>query len=160
METRFLLPHKCKLIGWILLIPSAILGYFVIFFDFEFKFLEMKVLTLYSNGPAPWDPKGNFGFERHNITATVVGILFLIGALFVAFAREKNEDEFILKKRLESLLWATIVNYAILIFCFLFFYDFGFMYVMILNMFTILILFIVRFNYVLYRSSKSLRHEK
>jgi hypothetical protein len=160
METRFLLPNRCKLIGWILLIPSAILGFFVIFFEFNLKFLEMKVLTIYSGGPAPWDPAGKFGFESHNITGTIVGIMFLIGALMVAFAREKNEDEFISRKRLESLLWATIINYIILLFCFLFFYGLGFMYVMILNMFTILILFIIRFNYVLNRSSKSLRNEK
>ena len=160
MDTRFLLPNRCKLIGWILLIPSTILGYFVIFFEYKLKFLEMKVFTIYSSGPAIWDPAGHFDFEKHNITGTIIGIFFLTGALMVAFAREKNEDEFISKKRLESLLWATIINYIILLFGFLFFYDFGFMYVMILNMFTILILFIIRFNYVLYRSSKSLIHEK
>jgi hypothetical protein len=160
MKTRFLLPNRCKLIGWILLIPSAVLGYFVIFSEFELKFLEMKVFTIYSSGPAPWDPGGKPGFESHNLTATIAGILFLTGALMVAFAREKNEDEFISRKRLESLLWAAIINYTILMFCFLFFYGFGFMYVMIFNMFTILILFIIRFNYVLYRSSNPLKHEK
>jgi len=160
METRFLLPNRCKLIGWILLIPSAVLGYYVVFYEFKLKFLEMKVFVLNSGGPAPWDPQGKLGFESHNLTATITGILFLAGALMVALAREKNEDEFISGKRLESLLWATFINYIILFFCFLFFYDFGFVYVMILNMFTILILFIVRFNYVLFRSSKSLKYEK
>jgi hypothetical protein len=78
----------------------------------------------------------------------------------VAFAKEKHEDEFIAKIRLESFLWATYINYAILLFSFLFFYGIGFMYVMIFNMFTIIILFIVRFNYILYRSTKQLQYEK
>ena len=160
METRFLLPSKFKWIGWIILVPSSIFGLFVIFEEFKFSFLEFKVFTISSGGFAPWEVTKAFNFEKENLTATIVGILFLVGALMVTLAREKNEDEFISKKRLESLLWATIINYLILLFCFMFFYEFGFVYVMIFNMFTILILFIIRFNYVLYKSSKSLRNEK
>jgi hypothetical protein len=161
MKTRFLLPNKLKLWGWILLIPSAILGILIIFFEFEMKFLEFKVFTIYSGSFAPWGSNANiFGFDKVNLTSTIVGILFLLGSFMVAFAKEKYEDEFISKIRLESLLWATYINYAILLFCFLFFYGVGFMYVMIFNMFTILILFIIRFNYVIYRTSKSLQNEK
>jgi hypothetical protein len=160
METRFLLPNKCKLIGWILLIPSTIGGLLVIVREFKFKFFDVRMFTIASGGTAPWDFTNFFKFENQNITGTIFGICCILGALMVAFAKEKNEDEFISKRRLESLLWATILNYLILIFCFIFFYEFGFMYVMIFNMFTILILFIIRFNYVLYRSSKSLRYEK
>jgi len=160
METRFLLPNKFKVYGWILLIPSSILGLLVIFEEFKFNFLDMRVFTISSGGFAPWEVTRAFKFEKENLTATLVGVLFLLGALMVTLAREKNEDEFISKMRLESLLWATILNYLILLFCFIFFYEFGFVYVMIFNMFTILILFIIRFNYVLYLSSKSLRHEK
>jgi hypothetical protein len=155
METRFLLPNKCKLIGWSLLFPSSILGLYVIFREFKFNFLEFRVFTISSGGTAPWDSSNLFRFEEENLTGTLIGILFLLGALMVAFSREKNEDEFISRKRLESLLWATIINYLILIFCFMFFYEFGFMYVMIFNMFTIIVLFILRFNYVIYKSSNS-----
>jgi FlaA1/EpsC-like NDP-sugar epimerase len=101
-----------------------------------------------------------FGFTKVNLTGTIVGILFLIGAIFVAFSKEKREDEYIAGIRLESLLWATYINYGVLLFCFIFFYSFEFLYVMIFNMFTILIFFIIRFYYMLYRSDKSLSHEK
>jgi hypothetical protein len=158
METKFLLPNKFKLIGWILFIPFSILGLFIIFYDFEFEFLNLKVYAIFSEGPV-----GNhviFGSYKDNITDEIVAILFLIGAIMVAFSKEKNEDEFLSRIRLESLLWATIVNYAILIFCLLFFYDFGFMYVMIFNLFTSIILFICRFNFILYRTTKSMNYEK
>jgi FlaA1/EpsC-like NDP-sugar epimerase len=161
MKTRFLLPNKLKQWGWILLIPSAILGILIIFFEFEMKFLEFKVFTIYSGSFAPWGSNSVvFSFDKVNLTSTIVGILFLLGSFMVAFAKEKHEDEFISKIRLESLLWATYINFAILLFCFLFFYGVGFMYVMIFNMFTILILFIIRVNYVIYRTSKSLQNEK
>jgi len=78
----------------------------------------------------------------------------------VAFSKEKTEDEFILRTRIDSLLWATYINYFILIFCFIFFFGFEFLYIMIFNMFTILIFFIFRFNYVLYKEAKNLNNEK
>jgi hypothetical protein len=161
METRFLLPNKLKLPGWIILIPSGILGVLAIFFHLEWNFLEMKVFTIYSEGVSFFGGSAIVcGFDKVNITATIIGIFFLIGSVMVSFSKEKYEDEFIAKIRLESLLWATYINYAILFLCFIFFYGIGFLYVMILNMFTILILFIIRFNYVIYRTSKLSKNEK
>ncbi len=159
MKTKLLLPNQFKKPGWILLIPSALFGLFIIISDFEFKFLDMRVFTIYSGSGVTQDPV-LFGMIKANLTGTLVGVLFLIGAIFVAFSKEKSEDEFIAKVRLESLLWATYINYGVLIFCFLLFYEFEFLYVMIFNMFTILIFFIIRFYYILYRANKSLSHEK
>ena len=102
----------------------------------------------------------SFGFVKDNISDEILGILFIVGAILVAFSKEKHEDEFIAKIRMESLVWATYINYAILIFCMLFFYNIGFLYVMIFNMFTVLLLFILRFYYLLYRSNKSMSYEK
>jgi len=53
---------------------------------------------------------------------------------------------------LESLMWATYVTFAIQIFCLLFFYEFKFFLSMIINMFTILIVFIIRYNFIIFRS--------
>ena len=158
MKTKLLLPHKFKKPGWILLIPTTLFGLYIIFSDFEFDFLNTRVFTLYSDVILGESVK--MGFVKTNLTLTVTGIIFIISAFFVAFSREKTEDEFIARIRLESLLWATYINYGILLFCFLFFYDFGFFYVMIFNMFTILLIFIIRFQYLLYRAKKSLSHEK
>jgi len=158
MKTKLLFPYRFKRIGWILLVPSAILGFLCLFFGYEINFLDLKVFAIYSD--EIFGDNVRFGFDRNNITDEISAILFIIGAIFVAFSKEKHEDEFIAKTRLESLVWATYVNYIILIFCFLFFYSTGFLYVMIFNMFTILIFFIVRFYFILYMSKKSLSHEK
>lgn len=158
MKTKLLLPNKFKTPGWIMLIPTTLFGLYIIFSGFEFDFLDAKVFTLYSNEIL--GESVTMGFLKTNLTLTVTGILFIISAFFVAFSREKTEDEFIARIRLESLLWATYINYGILLFCFLFFYDFGFFYVMIFNMFTILVIFIIRFQYLLHRAKKSLSHEK
>jgi uncharacterized membrane protein len=101
-----------------------------------------------------------FSFIDTNVTFTVVGILFIVGAIFVGFSKEKREDEFIAKLRLSSLLWAVFVNYILLLLSFAFVYGIAFINVMMYNMFTVMIIFIFRFNYILYKNSKSVSDEK
>lgn len=158
MKTKLLLPNYLKRVGWMLLVPSTLLGLFILISDYEFGFLDARVFTFYSS--TFMEESHFFTLIKANLTGTIIGILFLIGAIFVAFSKEKSEYEFIAGVRLESLLWATYINYGVLIFCFIFFYEFEFLYVMIFNMFTILIFFIIRFYYLLYRANKSLSHEK
>lgn len=158
MKTKLLLPNYLKRVGWVILVPSTLLGLFIMIFDYKFGFLDARVFTFYSGD---WMKEPHFlTLVKANLTDTIIGILFLIGAILVAFSKEKREDEFIAGVRLESLLWATYINYGVLIFCFIFFYEFEFLFVMIFNMFTILIFFIIRFYYMLYRANKSLSHEK
>jgi len=159
METKLLFPNQFKRIGWVVLIPSTILGILILFFNLKFKFLDLRTFTFY-NKEIFADSATILGFVRVNFTVTLIGILFLLGAIFVAFSKEKIEDEFIAKTRMESLLWAVYVNYAILILCFLFIFGFEFLDVMIFNMFTILIIFISRYYYILNKAKKTLRQEK
>lgn len=160
MKTKLLLPNKFKKPGWVLLITSTLLGLFIIISGYTFDFLNSRVFTIYHDPLLGSGDTALFGFTKQNLTNTIVGVLFMIGALFVAFSREKTEDEFIAKIRLESLLWATYINYGVLLFCFLFFYEIEFLYVMIFNMFTILVIFIIRYYFMLHRAKKSLSHEK
>jgi hypothetical protein len=157
MKTRFLFPHRCKMSGWIIMVPSTILGILSIFFDVEFRFLDMKVPAIF---PENIDHGVLFGFISANITGTLAGILFIIGGLMVAFSKEKIEDEFISKIRLESILWATYINYIVLIICLILFYDSGFVKIMTLNMYTIIFMFIIRFNFVLFRATNALDYEE
>jgi len=158
MKTKLLFPNQLKLIGWILLVPSTILGILMMFFNFKLMFLDTRVFGIISS-EFP-NPTSFFCFSKNNITDEIIGILFIIGAILVAFSKENHEDEYIAKIRLESLVWATYVSYFILILCILFVYGTGFFTVMVFNMFTILIFFIIRFHYILYKSNKSLSHEK
>src|SRR5699024_10076420 len=88
-----------------------------------------------------------FNFIKTDIVNTLIGVLFIIGGLMVSFSSERNEDEYIANLRLNSLLWAVLVNYLILLLMFLFIYGLGFLNVMVYNMFTVLIIFIAKFHY-------------
>jgi small-conductance mechanosensitive channel len=146
------------MVGWFILIPSAILGVILAFADFGESWFRTKVFAFVADGFL--GENQSFRFIEANITNTVVGVLFIIGALFVGFSKEKTEDEFIANIRLSSLLWAVWVSYILLLLAFLFVYGSPFLTVMVYNMFTVLIIFLVRFNYILYKNSKTVSDEK
>jgi hypothetical protein len=158
MLQALLLPHRYKKIGWIILIPATIMGIILIMGDFESEWLTTKVFAFFSDEFMAG--KKSFSFITTNITNTLVGTVFLVGALLTAFSREKQEDEYIEKQRLSSLLWAVWVNYLLLLLSFIFIYGMAFLQVMIYNMFTVLIIFIARFNNILYQNGKGVADEK
>jgi len=158
MSNKLLLPNKFKIIGWCLFIPTTILGVILSFTGFEASWLKTKVFAIFNN--EIFGKSQSFSFIETNITNTVVGALFIVGAIFVGFSKEKREDEFIAKIRLSSLLWAVWVNYIFLLLAFLFVYGTPFLTVMMYNMFTVLVIFIVRFNYILFKNSKTASDEK
>ena len=158
MSNKLLLPNRFKMIGWFLLIPSTVLGLILSFTDFETLQINTKTFAFFSD---EFMGKSHFfSVIETNITSTLVGALFIVGAMFVGFAKEKSEDEFIAKLRLSSLLWAVWVNYILLFLSFVFVYGMSFLSVMLYNMFTVLIIFIIRFNYILYKTSKMASDEE
>ena len=149
MLKQILLPNYFKLIGWILLVPSAFFGFFLMLSDLESTLkINSKVFALYNDEI--------MGSQRHtgiistDITNTLVGVFFILGAMMVGFSKEKKEDEYVANLRLSSLMWAVWVNYVLLLLSFIFIYGMGFFHVMIYNMFTVLIIFIGRFNIKLF----------
>src|SRR4051812_41145321 len=121
MSHQLLLPNKYKKIGWIILIPAFIAGIIISISGYEASWLHARVFTVLN--VELFGNKQFFSFIEANITNTVVGILFIVGALLVSFSKEKTEDEFIAKLRLSSLLWATLVSYILLLFAFVFIYG-------------------------------------
>lgn len=158
METRFLFPNRFKKVGWMLLIPSFIAGIFYLIHDIGPSFLDMHVFAIYAEGLC--EPNSFFKIIENNIADELIGSFLIIGAILVACSKEKEEDEFIAKIRFESLLWATYVNYLCLFISILFVYEIGFYMVMVFNMFTLLLFFLIRFNFILYKTSKNNDNEK
>ncbi len=158
MKTNYLFPHQYKRIGWFLFIPGVLLGILFLIAQSDISILNFKVLSIAEQrffGETVF-----FSIVENNVLDEITGLLLIIGALLIAFSKEKSEDEFISKIRLESLVWATYINYAILIFTIMFVYDMIFFWVLVFNLFTVLIFFIIRFNWALYKSKNQIRDEE
>lgn len=162
MKMQYLLPNKFKKIGWLIFIPVSLLGISWLIFEplFEPKLdlLEFNVFALVSGGIL--NDTYVFQVIENNILDEFIGVLFIISSIFIAFSKEKTEDEFIAMIRLESLVWATYINYGVLILALIFVYDIPFFWVLVFNMFTTLIFFIIRYNWALNNSKKSIENEK
>jgi hypothetical protein len=132
VDRLFYLPVKpYKLIGQLISVPLLL----IILFAFTGP--------LFFNGD--FDPK------------EWVEVLFLflpITLLVWGYSRQKNEDEFISTLRLESMQMAVYVNYVILLLANFFFYFTDFLMVMFLNLGTIALFFIIRFNYILWKYNR------
>ena len=158
MKANFLFSNKFKKIGWFILIPSAIIGLITLIYGYDPSFLDFNMPAIFIDDF--FTDKKPFRMVKNNILNEIFGILVIISSLFVAFSKEKVEDEYISKIRLESLVWAVYINYGILLFSFLFIFDFSFLWVMIFNMFTVLLFFIIRFNWQISRFKESANYEE
>lgn len=143
MPTRFLLPHYAKAWGWLIAIPAFVIMIIFLQFGYEFPFLEYA-----SKGSDKilFDSGWLFDIRSNNFTDEIGGILLIVGLLLIAFSKEKDEDERIARIRLESLLWATLVNSVVIAVCILLFYNELFLKIMAYNVCSTLILFVIRFN--------------
>ncbi len=158
MNTSYLIPHRYKVLGWILFIPSLIIAFLTILYEWTPPLFTFKTFTLAHDEIFGKDIY--FGIIETNMFAEIIGLLAIIGGLIVAFAKTKQEDELIQSMRLRSLVWATYINYAVLFIAIAFVFGIAFFWVLIFNMFTLLLLFIARFHYSIYRLNTQVRHEE
>ena len=158
MKTNYLFPNRFKKIGWFLFIPGIILGIGYLIFQSEIGLFNTKVFAIAEE--VLFSDTTFFSILENNVLDEITSILLIIGALLIAFSKEEIEDEFISKIRLESLVWATYINYAILILAIIFVYNMTFLWVLVFNMFTLLVFFLIRFNWALYKSKNQIGNEK
>lgn len=116
------------------------------------ELLQTNVLVLYNSDSLFDSNNGFFKIIENGILDEIVAILIIVGGLMVGFSKEKIEDEFIFQLRKTSLVWAIIFNYIVLMFAIVLVYNMTFFEVLIFNMFTPLLFFIIRFNFLKYKS--------
>lgn len=152
MKSRFLFSHHYKTIGWVIFVIGFILGIILMLNDYNYPDWEVSVFPLISEND--FFSKPALEWSTNNIADEMASVFIIVGGILVSFSKTKDEDEYISKIRMESLIWATYVNYIILIITILFVFDISFFNVLIFNMFTILLFFMLRFHYELFKLKK------
>ncbi|HEY0897087.1 MAG TPA: hypothetical protein VGE15_11095 [Sphingobacteriaceae bacterium] len=141
MKNNMLCPYPLKKWGWIIAVPSMALGLAFRYLDFSFEWLTF-----------PGSSGNIFDAANGNLTDELAFVGSIAGLSLVAFSAERFEDEYVAFQRLKSLQWAVYMNYAVLLLAVLTIYGGDFLDVLVYNVFIILIIFIARFQFVLYRS--------
>lgn len=158
MKTNYLFPRGFKRIGLILFCMGLLLGPAHLILSFELEWFDVRVLNLIDDPVIR--PKSFFKWVENNILDEIAGTLLIVGGVMLGFSREGTEDEFIARVRMESLIWAVYVQYGILLLCLWFLYGLGFYWVMLFNLFTLLLFFNSRFYWLMYRYRKEAEYEE
>lgn len=143
MKNNYLFPKWCGLVGYLLTIPGFILGYLYVFHKFSIPGFGLRLREK--------DDLIIKAFE--NFTNELAIFMVIVGLLLVAFSKTNKEDELSSRIRLNSLYWGVIAYYMMYI---LFFSISAFLTeipfisqnYLELNIFTPLLIFIARFNYL------------
>ena len=101
----------------------------------------------------------SFG-PNDDLLLTFIGILLIVAGIFIGFSRNKEDDEFIEQLRYESLILSLYINSGIMLLCLIFVWGLPFLWVMMINIFSILYVFIFCFYLRLYLNKRSMRYEK
>jgi hypothetical protein len=159
MKKNFLFPKACRKIGYFLFIPAIITGVVMRIFDFDLsKMLQVAMPAIMSDSFT--EGNGFLSTVRNGIVDEILLTMLIIGGILAGFSRLPDEDEMTQAIRYESLVWALYVNFGIMLLAIWFFYGFIFLDVMIVNIFMVLMFFLLRFEIKLYGANKSDVHEK
>lgn len=139
----WLFPHAFRKIG--LAIGTLLLVFYLV--------LVTNLGHTYYDSLQNWSNEKNWSGYTETVTNVFI-IGLALSLILVAFSREKQEDEMIQRLRLQALQWSVYVNYLVLMLCSLIFYWLDFLNVLIFNMYTILVFFIIMFRWTLHRMNK------
>ncbi|WP_295668979.1 hypothetical protein [uncultured Mucilaginibacter sp.] len=141
MKSRFLFPFWFRYLGTAL-------------------FLVHVPFVFFKRPPDPVDAQhiaDNTLFNNGHLFFMATTLLMAVGLFFIAFAKEKIEDEQISQLRLDSLQWAIYLNYFLLIIGLILTTDTE--HILFLNLMVPLFFFIVRFRWVIFKLNHSLPKE-
>lgn len=145
MKTKLLFPHRWRTLGYVLFIIG------IIFFIYSQQ-ADKEIFVWHnfrSTGGSIYNSIDE-GFDNEIQLALVT-----VGLLLIAFAKEKIEDEQIVQLRLESLQWAVYANYAVFMVIIFAAYGLAFFSYAMFNVLTLLLVFIIRFRYTIYKLNKA-----
>ena len=146
MNKNLLLPHAFKKIGWVLFLPTLLLG------------LLMAVDGF--NGFPSFLRSGPYSESAARIWNNIVLVGILLGVLFICCSRERVEDELIGRIRLNALLAALYLTTGIAVVSTLLLYEVAYLYFMIFNLALLPVLFLVIERTMLWRLRKAVPHEE
>ncbi len=171
MNKLKLLPRWFRFVGLALILPTVI----AFCYDPEISFGDVAIFSEPS-GPLVFNVPSFFstdvvidgeevGFSfvhmiKNNMANEILLTLMLLGTYFVAFSRIKGEDEFSNQLRLESMVNAILYNSVLLLILNFMTYDGLFLYVMISQLFSFLLIFSVIFALKVRKQRRALSYEE
>jgi len=150
---NYLFDNKYKKISGLVFYLTSIIGLYLLITDIIFDLFTLNVYSLFSESISDLTCGG--GWIENGLGDEIFTTIIIISGLINSFCKEKIEDELISKIRLGSLIMSLFISYGLVIISTFLIYNLSYMYVLVFNLFIILILFNLIFRYRLYEHYKS-----
>jgi hypothetical protein len=135
---NFLLPHYFKTIGTFLILVGIVFSVLYLKFNFNYTTYVFAAISIYLENRF-------FVITKTNIVDEITLVLFVVGFGLIVFSKEKNESEHLNVLREKALTKAVISNMLLMVFSVLFIYGGGFIGLMVLNLFSVFIFYLIYF---------------
>jgi hypothetical protein len=143
----YLLPYKFKYAGLISLIIGIVFAYIRFGMGLKLRMLNVKVFAFYSS----YFETKYFRTIDNNLTEEAALFFLLLGLFFIAFSKENFENDLLMQIRLKSLISAVYLNTALTFASIFFIYGIPFIGFLVLNMFIMLVCYILFFRCFMFR---------
>ena len=150
---NYLFDNKYKKISGLVFYLTTIIGLYLLITDKILDLFTLNVYSLFSESFSDLTYGG--GWIENGLGDEIFTTIIIISGLINSFCKEKIEDELISKIRLESLTISLFISYGLVMLSTFLIYNLSYMYVLVFNLFIILILFNLVFRYRLYKHYKS-----
>jgi hypothetical protein len=141
--------------------PSGIIFYLSILIGFYLliteRLHEMFVVNVFSIFSYEWfgSERTGFGWIENGLGDEFFTLLIIVSGLINSFSKEKIEDELISKIRLESLTLSLFINFGLIILSTFLVFNINYMYVLVFNLFLIILLFNLTLKFRLFKHYNS-----
>lgn len=147
---NYLFPHGFRRIGWTMIAISIVWAVLYIADSEEKESPFPLVGSAFALVEYTFDVQW-FVTVSTDWFITFFVTLISVGLLFVGFSRERDEDECIQRIRYQALAWSTFINTGLVILTTLLVYGALYVYMMYIYAFSLLILFVARYFYLMHK---------
>ncbi len=160
MKKDYLFPYRFKWIGWSLFLPFALLFFVGPMCTNAIDDDLISFPTLVIEVGFQHDAELFAGVQREGMFDEICIVAMSLGLLFVAFARERDEDEYVEHLRLHSFVWAIKANTVLLILGTWFFFGAFYLWFLLFWLFSLFLIYIAKFQWELRKMRKEASNEE
>ena len=150
----YLFSNKFKKISGVIYYLSIPIGLFLFLTERIQDIFVVNVFSIFSYELFGSEPKG-FGWIENGLGDEVFTLLIIVSGIVNSFSKEKIEDELISRIRLESLSLSLFISFGLIIISTFLVFNINYMYVLVFNLFLIILLFNLIFKFRLFKHYNS-----
>ena len=150
----YLFSNKFKKTSGVVFYLSILVGLFLLLTDRIQDIFVVNVFSIFSYEWFGSEPKG-FGWIENGLGDEIFTLLIIVSGLINSFSKEKIEDELISRIRLESLSLSVFISFGLIIISTFLVFNINYMYVLVFNLFLIILLFNLIFKFRLFKHYNS-----